>query len=102
VTTVTGTTDEACPYCGDTSGVAPTPGTSPRVKAWSCTLCRTDWAITVVNPQPYCDRLAATIEQLGAARSILREIVILAGDADGLSDEQLRTRLLALAGSYAR
>ena len=53
MTTVTGTIDiDPCPYCGDTSGVQSTPA-SPRVKAWSCTACRTDWAITAVNPQPY-------------------------------------------------
>jgi transcription elongation factor Elf1 len=65
---VTGTTDEACPYCGTTTGVQPTTDTSPKIPAWSCTVCRTNWAITVVNPQPYFDRLAATIEQLGATR----------------------------------
>jgi transposase-like protein len=96
VTTVIGTTDEACPYCGDTLGVAPTPGTSPRVKAWSCTLCRTDWAITVVNSQPYFDRLAATVE-LAVARSVLRQVITLADDAAMLSDKELRDRLLALA-----
>ena len=97
MTTVTGTTDEACPYCGDTLGVAPTPGTSPRVKAWSCTLCRTDWAITVVNPQPYFDRLTATIEQLCTRRSILRQVISLADDAGMLSDTELRARLVAVA-----
>jgi hypothetical protein len=97
VTTVTSTTDEACPYCGETSGVASTPGTSPRVKAWSCTACRTDWAITVVNPQPYFDHLAATVEQLGVTRSVLRQLIRLSGDAPGLTDEQLRNQLIRLA-----
>jgi hypothetical protein len=93
---MTGTTDESCPYCGDTTGVAPTPGTSPRVQAWTCTACRTDWAITVVNPQPYFDRLAATAE-LAAARSVLRQVIALADDVAMLSDKELRDRLLVLA-----
>jgi hypothetical protein len=61
---MTSPADQACPGCGDTIGVQPTPGISPRVKAWSCTACRTDWAITVVNPRPYFDRLTATVERL--------------------------------------
>ena len=96
VTPMTGTTDEACPYCGETTGVTPTPGTSPRVKAWSCTACRTDWAITVVNPHPYFDRLAATVE-LAVARSVLRHVIMLADDAATLLDKELRDQLLALA-----
>jgi transposase-like protein len=95
--TVTDPADEACPGCGETAGVQPTPGISPRVKAWSCTACRTDWAITTVNPQPYCDRLAATVEQLGATRSLLRQVITLADNAATLSDKELRDRLLALA-----
>jgi hypothetical protein len=96
-TMMIGPADQACPGCGDTTGVQPTPGISPRVKAWSCTACRTDWAITVVNPRPYFDRLAATVEQLGATRSVLRAVVTLAEDAATLSDQELRARLLALA-----
>jgi transposase-like protein len=95
VTTVTGPIDEACPYCGETSGVQSTPAPS-NVQAWTCTACRTDWAITVVNPQPYFDRLAATVE-LAAARSVLRQVIMLADDAAMLSDKELRDRLLALA-----
>ena len=56
-TTVTGTGDEACPGCGDTTGMQPTPGISPTVKAWSCAACRTSWAIAVVNPRPFLDHL---------------------------------------------
>jgi ribosomal protein L37AE/L43A len=94
---MTGPADQACPGCGDTTGVQPTPGISPRVKAWSCTACQTDWATTTVNPQPYFDRLAATVEQLGATRSVLRTVITLAGDSATLSDKELRDRLLALA-----
>jgi transposase-like protein len=56
--------DEGCPYCRATTGVQPITGTSPKVKAWSCSTCQTSWAIATVNPQPYFDRLGATIEQL--------------------------------------
>ena len=96
-TTVTGTEDKACPVCGDTTGVHPTPRISPSVKAWSCAACRTDWAIIVANPRPYFDRLAATVEHLGATRSVLRAVITLADDAATLPDTELRDRLLALA-----
>jgi hypothetical protein len=62
----------------------------PGVQAWSCTACQTSWTITTVNPRPYFDRLAATVEQLGATRSVLRQVISLADDAATLSDE-LRT-----------
>ena len=87
---------EPCPYCRATSGVQSTPA-PPRVKAWTCTACRTDWAITAVNPRLYFDRLAATVEQLGATRSVLRQVISLADDVATLSDKELRDRLLALA-----
>ena len=88
------TTDiDPCPYCGTASGVQPAAGTSPRVKAWLCRACQTAWAVTVVNPQLHFDRLAATVEQLG----VLRRLIRLADDAPGLSNEQLRARLLTLA-----
>jgi hypothetical protein len=51
---------------------------------------QTDWAITIVNPQPYFDRPAATVEQLSATRSVLRQLIRLSGDVPGLTDEQLR------------
>jgi hypothetical protein len=86
-----GPADQACPGCGDTTGVQPTPGISPTLKAWSCTACRTNWAITVANPQPYFDQLAATVEQLGAARSVLRHVITLADDASALPDRSCGT-----------
>jgi hypothetical protein len=51
----------------------------------------------VSPPQLYFDHLAATVEQLGAARSMLRQVITLADDAATLSDKELRDRLLALA-----
>jgi transposase-like protein len=72
---------DPCPGCGATSGVQPITGTRPRVQAWSCTTCQTNWATTTVNPQPYLDRLAAAVEQLSAPRSILRQVITLADDA---------------------
>jgi ribosomal protein L37AE/L43A len=92
----TSTNDDACPYCGETTGVQPMPA-PPKVQAWMCTACGTDWAISVVNPQPYLDHLTATVEQLAAARSILREVVALAADAPQLADVEIRDRLLTLA-----
>lgn len=94
MTTVTGTTDiDPCPYCGTTSGVQPTSDTPPGVTAWSCTACQTDWAISSVSSRPYFEQLAATVEQLG----VLWQVITLADDAPGLTDQQLRDRLLALA-----
>ncbi|MGH3670640.1 MAG: hypothetical protein ACRDSH_08380 [Pseudonocardiaceae bacterium] len=52
---------------------------------------------TTVNPRPYFDRLAATIEQLHAARSVLRRVITLANDADMITDQEIRARLLTLA-----
>jgi hypothetical protein len=71
-------------------------GASPGVRAWSCAACRTDWAITVVNPHPFLDHLATTVE-LAAVRSVLREIIALAEQAPALPDDQLRARLVDLA-----
>jgi hypothetical protein len=56
----------------------------------------TERMISMVNPRPFLDLLAATVE-LAAARSILRELIRLADQVPGLTDEQLRFRLLALA-----
>jgi hypothetical protein len=58
------------------------------------------WAISLVNhgQRPaYFEQLAATVEQLGATRSVLRAVITLADDAATLSDQELRDRLLALA-----
>ena len=67
-TTVTGPAEvNPCPSCGGTSGVRPVTTRPPRVRAWSCAVCRTNWAIAVVNPRPYLDHLTASVE-LAAAR----------------------------------
>lgn len=89
MTTVTGT------------GVQPMPA-PPKVAAWTCTACGTEWACTTTNPQLHLDRFTATVGQLAAARSILREVVALADDAPQLADEQLRARLPTLAIKAAR
>ncbi|MGH3935572.1 MAG: hypothetical protein ACRDS1_11460 [Pseudonocardiaceae bacterium] len=77
---------ESCPYCGATSGVQPIPASS-TVQA----CCETQWAITIVNPRPYLDRLTATM--------LLHQVIELADDAPRLTDRELRDRLLALAES---
>jgi hypothetical protein len=48
--------------------------------------------------QSYFDRLTATIEKLGATRSVLRQVITLADDVATLSDKELRDRLVVLAG----
>ncbi|MGH3815685.1 MAG: hypothetical protein ACRDUV_25080 [Pseudonocardiaceae bacterium] len=90
---------DPCPYCGTTTGVQSITGASPRVRAWSCA-CRTDWAITVVDPRLFLDQLTATVE-LAVARSVLREIITLADQVLGLTDDQLHARLTALAACAA-
>ncbi len=77
--------DGACPRCGTTSGVQLT-STSP-VQSGTCTA--------------YFDRLAAAVEQLGAARSVLRAVIALADELPKLTDVELRDRLLAPAGRPA-
>jgi hypothetical protein len=66
VTTVS--TTDPCPYCNTTHGVQPDVSAPPRVKAWSCTTCGTDWAVSVVRP----DSRAAVL--LGDLTATAREI----------------------------
>lgn len=54
-----------------------------------------DWAHSV-NPQPFLDHLAGTVH-LAVARSTLRDVITLADQAPGLTDQELRARLVALA-----
>jgi hypothetical protein len=49
----------------------------------------------------FLDLLSATVT-LGAFRSVLAEVVALAGEAANLSDEQLRAALMALGRSSRR
>jgi hypothetical protein len=91
---------EPCPGCGTTSDVKVITGTSPKVQAWNCAACGTEWAVTVVNPRSYLDYLVATVELTGA-RSALRALLTLADDAPGLTDRELRSRLVALASRTA-
>lgn len=57
--------------------------------------------ITSTSPQPFLDRLAATVEQLSATRSVLRQVIVLADDSDTLTNGELRDRLTALAEARA-
>lgn len=93
---------ESCPSCGATTGVVRITGTS-REQSWLCK-CGTEWACTRVgpSPQPYFDRLAATVEELGATQSVLRAVIALADEVPKLTDVELRARLLALADRAAR
>ncbi|MGH3865220.1 MAG: hypothetical protein ACRDQ4_03615 [Pseudonocardiaceae bacterium] len=58
--------------------------------------------ITNTSPQPFLDRLATTVEQLSATRSVLRQIIALANDSATLSNRELRDRLTALTQARAR
>jgi hypothetical protein len=49
------------------------------------------------DPLAYLDQLTATVEELGRSRWMLRQVISLANDAPGLTDAQLRDRLVALA-----
>lgn len=84
-----------CPHCGNTSGVQPITGTSPKVEAWTCTECRTSWATSIVNPGPdYLTQLCAAVVH-ARSRWLLADIIELAAD-DTLTDAELRARLTAL------
>jgi transposase-like protein len=67
---------DPCPYCGGTSGVKVITNTPTKVRGWSCAACGTDWWISVVNPRPYLDQLAA--------RVTLRQVIALADAAPAL------------------
>jgi hypothetical protein len=77
-------------------------GTPSGVSAWSCAVCGTQWAISSVRRQLYCDRFAAAVRQLGCAGSILREVIALTGETPGLGEDQLRTRLVGLGDRASR
>ena len=49
------------------------------------------------DPLVYLDQLTATVEKRGRLRWMLGQILTLADDAPGLTDAQLRDRLLVLA-----
>jgi hypothetical protein len=91
--------ESCCPGCDETDGVEQTSST-PSVTAWTCTRCGMDWAATLVNHGQrlaYFEQLAATVEEIGRLRWLLRQVITLADDAATLSDKELRDRLLALA-----
>jgi hypothetical protein len=83
---------EPCPYCRGTSVVEVITDAPPKVQAWSCSPCGTDWAVTVVNPhlRPLLDQLAEDV----AARAVLAEVIALREQAPALTDGQLRTQLI--------
>jgi hypothetical protein len=87
-----------CPYCGTTSGVRQTSDTG-RIQAWSCDRCATDFAFTVPDSPTAAllGDLSAAVEEIGRLRWKLAQVTALADDAVGLTGEQLRDRLLALA-----
>jgi hypothetical protein len=89
--------ESCCPGCDETDGVEQTTST-PSVAAWECT-CGLSWTTTVVNPQlrPAYLAIGGAAEEIGRLRWKLAQVTALADDAVGLTGEQLRDRLLALA-----
>jgi transposase-like protein len=87
-----------CPCCGITSSVRQTSDTG-RIQAWACDHCNTDWAFTVPDSRTAAllGDLGAPAQEIGRLRRVLRQVVMLADNAPGLTDEQLRARLLAVA-----
>lgn len=67
--------DETCPACRSGQTIRQTSRT-PRVQAWACDRCDTSYAISVVNPRPFLDRIAAAV----AERSIADQVLTLAPD----------------------
>lgn len=92
----------SCPFCNLASGLRRKAFIS-KVQEWPCAACGGHWWISMVSPRPawlFLDHLSGTVD-LAAARSVLREIITLGDQATGLTDEQLRFRLLTLAGHTA-
>lgn len=81
-----------CPFCEDASAPRRVACESPQVQAWWCAACSSTWWSSVVNPQLYLDQLTRE----AATRSMLREVTTLAEEAPGLSDQQVRARLITL------
>ncbi|MGH8922817.1 MAG: hypothetical protein ACRD0H_31500 [Actinomycetes bacterium] len=83
---------DACPSCGETSGVQVITDIPPKVRAWSCKACGTEWWISVISPhpRPWLDGLAEEV----AARAVLRDVIALREQADTLTRAQLRARLI--------
>ncbi len=101
-----GTDDtEPCPYCEETSGVQPMPAPA-KVQAWRCSVCRTQWAVSVVNPHlrtaSYLAGLRTEVEEMGSLRRTLGQVVTLAEEMPKLTNSELRDRLLTLVADAAR
>ena len=93
--TVTGSNDGPCPSRASAIGVHQVTDTPPKVQAWSCAECGTQWVISTTFPRQLRDQL--TSAELVAARLVLREVIRLADQAPVLTAEQLRFRLFTMA-----
>jgi hypothetical protein len=69
------------PYCDNPRGMRWVASATPRVQAWWCSVCGERWWFTVMCPcpQPLLDELAGE----AVARSLLRELITLSGEALG-------------------
>ena len=79
--------------CSSGAGVRPGPGTTPKVQAWTSAGYGVRWAITVAGPRWWPGHLS---KEAAVVRLVLWGVVILAEQAPNLSDEQVRSRLVAL------
>jgi hypothetical protein len=71
-----------------------------RVTAWTCT-CGLSRATSLVKPHlrpQYPVSIAAALDEISRLRRTLAQVITLADDAPTLTDDQLRDRLLTLAG----
>jgi transposase-like protein len=88
---VSTSTTATCPYCQNTD-VRQTTNTG-RIQAWSCDRCATHWAFTVQDTRAavlLTTDLGAAARELSRLRWILRQVMMLADTAPGLTDEHLR------------
>lgn len=88
---------ETCPGCHTTDQVR-SAGNTLNTEAWACDGCGMGWAVSLVNPH-LLDRAVDYAEQTAALRWYLQQIITLADKAPQLTDQELRTRLHALADS---
>lgn len=95
--------DHSCPSCGATEGIRSlaTPGAT-STRTWTCDGCGTSWATTYTRrPRPSASvavtNLGVMTRELWRLRWVVKQVVALADQESTLNDEQLRSRLRALA-----
>jgi ribosomal protein L37AE/L43A len=89
-TTATGTTGEACPYCGTSDGVRRSADTG-CIHGWACDRCGTDWAFTVSDSRTaeLLGDLGAVAQEIRRLRWALAQMITLADQAPQLAAVEL-------------